>query len=78
MRNRIGHVWAHDARRDRLHTQELVRLAIPRRSYTQSHMDYVLEALIAFKDEAKKLKGVRFTHKPEVLRHFTARFEWVS
>lgn len=60
------------------HTQELVRLAIPRRVYTQSHMDYVVEAFLAFNAEEKpKLRGVRFTHKPKVLRHFTARFAWV-
>ncbi|MBS1983895.1 MAG: tryptophanase, partial [Bdellovibrionales bacterium] len=58
------------------HSQELVRFAIPRRTYTQSHMDYVVEAFTAFRAEAKKLRGVRFTYKPEVLRHFTARFDW--
>lgn len=61
------------------HRQELVRLAVPRRVYTQSHIDYVLEALTSFKtDEASKLRGVRFTYKPQVLRHFTARFDWVG
>jgi len=60
------------------HRQELVRLAVPRRVYTQSHIDYVLEALSSFKqNEAAKLRGVRFTYKPRVLRHFTARFEWI-
>jgi tryptophanase len=58
------------------HGQELVRLAIPRRTYTQSHMDYVVEALTQFRKDASKLRGVRFSYKPEVLRHFTARFEW--
>lgn len=58
------------------HLQELVRLAIPRRVYTQSHMDYVLEALSEFKKHASKLHGVKFTYKPKVLRHFTGRFEW--
>lgn len=59
------------------HSQELVRLAIPRRVYTQSHMDYVVEALAEFKSKVKQVRGVKFTDKPKVLRHFTARFEWV-
>ncbi|MBF0312228.1 MAG: tryptophanase [Oligoflexia bacterium] len=58
------------------HSQELVRLAIPRRVYTQAHMDYLLEATAEFKKTLPQLRGVRFTYKPKVLRHFTARFEW--
>jgi len=54
---------------------ELVRLAIPRRTYTRSHMDYVAECLERIKRRAAQLKGYRFTYAPELLRHFTARFE---
>jgi tryptophanase len=54
---------------------ELVRLAIPRRMYTQAHMDYVADTLIELKAERKNLRGYRFTYAPELLRHFTARFE---
>jgi tryptophanase len=54
---------------------ELVRLAIPRRVYTQSHMDYVAETLIKISKRAKDIRGYRFTYAPELLRHFTARFE---
>ncbi len=54
---------------------ELVRLAIPRRVYTQSHLSYVAETLGKIAQRAKKLKGYRFTYAPELLRHFTARFE---
>jgi len=60
------------------HKYELVRLAIPRRVYTQSHMDFVVEALTAFKlEESAKMRGLKFTYKPKVLRHFTSRFNWV-
>jgi tryptophanase len=54
---------------------ELVRLAIPRRTYTQSHMDYVAECFARIKARAKSLRGYKFTYAPELLRHFTARFE---
>jgi tryptophanase len=54
---------------------ELVRLAIPRRTYTRSHMDYVAEALERIHRRAADIRGYRFTYAPELLRHFTARFE---
>lgn len=53
---------------------ELVRLAIPRRTYTQSHLDYVAETLARIKERAPSLRGYKFTYAPELLRHFTARF----
>ena len=57
---------------------ELVRLAIPRRVYTQSHIDYVIEVILNVNKNKDKLKGMRFTYEPEVLRHFTAKFEYVD
>lgn len=54
---------------------ELVRLAFPRRVYTQSHMDYVCEAVIEVFQRRQELRGLRITSEPPVLRHFTARFE---
>lgn len=57
---------------------DLVRLAIPRRLYTQSHIDYVAEAVIYVAKMRDALRGYRITSAPAVLRHFTARFEGVT
>ncbi|MEM1165508.1 MAG: tryptophanase [Planctomycetota bacterium] len=57
---------------------ELVRLAIPRRVYTQSHIDYVIEVFEELKSGAGALRGLRITEQPPVLRHFTARFEEID
>ena len=54
---------------------ELVRLAIPRRVYTQSHIDYVVEVICGVWNERDRLRGFRFAYQAPVLRHFTARFE---
>jgi tryptophanase len=54
---------------------ELVRLAIPRRTYTQSHIDYVAEVVIATSARAADLAGYRIVEQAPWLRHFTARFE---
>jgi len=54
---------------------ELVRLAIPRRVYTQSHVDYVIEVIRWVAERASELRGMRIVQQPATLRHFTARFE---
>ena len=56
-------------------TLELVRLAMPRRLYTQAHIDYVAEVAANLKANAMSYGGYRITYAPKVLRHFTARFE---
>lgn len=54
---------------------ELVRLAIPRRVYTQSHIDYVIEVFGTILKDAKNVKGIKIIKEPKFLRHFTAHFE---
>jgi tryptophanase len=54
---------------------DLVRLAIPRRTYTQSHVDYVIEVCTHVAERADDLRGLRIVDEPAALRHFTARFE---
>jgi tryptophanase len=53
---------------------DLVRLAIPRRTYTQSHIDYVIEVVRWVAERAASLRGMRIVEQPAALRHFTARF----
>jgi tryptophanase len=56
-------------------TMELVRLAIPHRAYTQSHIDYVIEAILQVYERREKIRGYRIIRQPKFLRHFTAAFE---
>ncbi len=57
---------------------ELMRLAIPRRMYTLSHMDYVAEAVSYAAEHKDEIRGMLFTYEAPVLRHFTARFKWAG
>ena len=54
---------------------ELVRLAIPRRMYTQAHLDYVIDAMQRIYNRKESIRGYSITYAPELLRHFTARFD---
>ncbi len=54
---------------------ELVRLAIPRRVYTNTHLQYVAEVIERIYQERERMRGLRIVYEPPVLRHFTARFE---
>ncbi|MEZ5217532.1 MAG: hypothetical protein R2715_13360 [Ilumatobacteraceae bacterium] len=57
---------------------ELAGSAIPRRTYTQSHIDYVIEVCTAAAERAESLPGYRIASEPRPLRHFTARFEPIA
>ena len=54
---------------------ELVRLTIPRRVYTQAHMDVTAESVISIAEKADQIRGLRFAYEPEMLRFFQAKFE---
>ena len=59
-------------------TMDLVRLAIPRRTYTQSHIDYVVEIILRVWERREQIKGMKITYEAPFLRHFTAHLEPVG
>ncbi|GLH72326.1 tryptophanase [Geothrix limicola] len=59
------------------HSMELVRLAFPRRMYTQSHFDFAAEVIAEVKAKAKSIRGVKIVKQSKYLRHFTAEMAWV-
>ena len=63
---------------DKPATHELVRLAAPRRTYTQSHFDYVGEVLEILSERKDTLKGYKVVKQPKLLRHFTAKLEPIN
>jgi tryptophanase len=58
------------------HHHDLVRLAFPRRVYTQSHFDYAAEVILELAARAREVRGVRITRQSRYLRHFTAELAW--
>ena len=79
MRSASHAAGAHAAARGRRYSPklELVRLTIPRRVYTQAHMDVVAEAVEAAYLAKDKPKGMRMVYEPKTLRFFQARFETI-
>jgi len=59
-------------------SMELVRMAIPRRVYTQSHIDYVIEVFGELMKGREKVKGIKITKEPAFLRHFTSWFDYID
>jgi tryptophanase len=57
---------------------DLVRLAIPRRVYTQSHIDYVVEIILEVWKKREAIQGLKLTYEAPFLRHFTAKLEPVN
>jgi tryptophanase len=66
----------HDDGAETYAPMELVRLAFPRRVYTQSHFDYAAEVMVELKERAPSVRGVRITRQARWLRHFTAELRW--
>jgi len=64
--------------RETYHSMELVRLAFPRRMYTQSHFDYAAEVIAEVKQKAASIRGIRITKQPQYLRHFTCECDWAT
>ncbi len=57
---------------------ELVRFALPRRTYTHSHLLYVIDIIIKVSKRAKEIKGIKIIDQPKLLRHFSASFDWIN
>ncbi len=67
-----------DTGKNHMPSLELIRLTIPRRVYTQAHMDVTAESVVDVMDKAERVRGLRFTYEPRLLRFFQARFEEID
>ena len=67
--------WDPETKQEIPSSMELLRMALPRRTHTQSHIDYVLEVAKEVLERKKEIRGLKITHQPPFLRHFTAGFE---
>ncbi|MCT8136893.1 tryptophanase [Anaerobacillus sp. CMMVII] len=65
-----------DTGEDGLSELELLRLTIPRRTYTDNHIRYIADSLIQLYQKRSEIKGVEFSYEPKILRHFTAKFQF--
>ena len=57
---------------------ELVRFAFPRRTYTLSHILYVIDIIISVCKRSESIKGIKITESPELLKHFSSLFDWID
>jgi tryptophanase len=55
-----------------------LRLTIPRRTYTNDHVDYVADALIDIGGRSDQINGIEFAYEPLIMRNFTGRYRWVE
>ena len=67
--------WDPETKQEIPSSMELLRMALPRRTHTQSHIDYFLEVAKEVLERKKKIRGLKITHQPPFLRHFTAGFK---
>ena len=67
--------WDPETKQEIPSSMELLRMALPRRTHTQSHIDYVLEVAKEVLERKKKIRGLKITHHPTFLMYFTADFE---
>jgi tryptophanase len=71
----FGRPDPHRPGKEKLPDLDLMHLAVPRRAYTNTHLEFVADVLLRIRRDPGKVRGLRIVHQAPVLRHFTARFE---